>query len=166
MAEVSQVSSDLFLLEGLADFKQFALDTVTQSKRTIYLLSNELDLPVYGTDEFVGALSAFARSSRYAQVQLLIKNTKLVAEIGHPLAKLHQRLPSKIQLRKLTLEPSDNDMAFLMGDAQFLLYKNDDLFFKGFANWSAAVECKSLKEEFERLWQWAESEPDLQVLHI
>jgi len=166
MAEQSRVSDQLFLLSGIDDFQSFAQDLLGRSRRTIRILSNELDPDIYGSLEFVDAISHFARSSRYALVQILVKDSKLVAGINHPLAKLHQRLPSKIELRKLTQDPSDTNMAFLLGDSDLLLFKNDDRLLAGFCNWEAAVEAKPLIDEFERLWQFGELEPDLQVLHI
>lgn len=166
MAEQSKSSEDLFLLDGIEDFQTHCLELVKRSRRTLEILSQNLDPAVYGNEEFIAAVSAFARSSRYAQVFLLVKNTKLVATSGHPLAKLHQRLPTKILLRRLTQEPVKKEIGYLMGDTKYLTFKNDDEHFKGFCNWDAAVECKSLKEEFDRLWQTGESEPDLQLLHI
>jgi len=87
-------------------------------------------------------------------------------EVGHKLAKLHQRLSSKILLRKLTVEPDDTDMGFMLCDTDALLYKNDDAFYKGFANSNAAVEVKRLRDTFDYIWEYGEAEPELQILHI
>ena len=166
MSEVSAVSSDLFLLDSVLDFETHALKLVTQARRNIAILSKDLDETIYGTDEFVNALSAFVRSSRNAQVQILVKDTKPLVEKAHKLAKLHQRLSSKILLRKLTVEPDNTDMGFMLCDTNALLYKNDDAFYKGFANFDAAVEVKRLRDTFDYIWQYGEPEPELQVLNI
>ncbi|RYG03780.1 MAG: hypothetical protein EOO07_31565 [Chitinophagaceae bacterium] len=166
MSKVSSVSSDLFLLDGLQDFQEQSLKLIAQTRRSIAILSRNLDEHIYGTNEVVQALSNFVRSSRNAQVQLLVKDTKSVVEIGHKLAKLHQRLPSKILLRKLTVEPQDTEMGFMLCDTNTLLYKNDDLIYKGFANFNAAVEVKRLRETFDYIWQYGEPEPEFQTLTI
>lgn len=166
MSEVSQASPHLLLLEGLADFQEQSLKLVEQARRNIAILSRELDEPVYGSDEFVEIISELARSSRYAEIQILVKNTKPLVENGHKLARLSQRLSSKIILRKLVIEPDDTDMGFMLCDTTGLLYKNDDTAYKGFANFDAAVEIKRLREVFNYIWQYAEPELELQVLNI
>jgi hypothetical protein len=166
MSEISSVSSDLFLLDSMQDFQEHSLKLLAQSRRTIAILSRDLDNAIYGSDEFIQSMSNFVRSSRYAQVQILVKNTKPLVETAHKLAKLHQRLSSKILLRKLTVEPENTDMGFMLCDTNTLLYKNDETAYKGFANFDAAVEVKRLRETFDYIWQYGEPEPELQVLHI
>lgn len=166
MSDVSSVSSDLFLLDSLQDFQDQSLKLLSQSRRSIAILSRDLDAPIYGTLEFVQAISNFVRSSRNAQVQILVKDTKPLVETGHKLAKLHQRLSSKILLRKLTVEPQNTDMGFMLCDTDALLYKNDDAIYKGFANFDGAVEVKRLRESFDYIWQYGEPEPELQTLYI
>lgn len=166
MSKVSEASSALFLLEGLSDFQEHALTLATQANRSIAILSRDLDTPVYGSQEFVDAISILARSSRNTQIQILVKNTKPLVESGHKLARLSQRLSSKITLRKLTVEPDDKDMGFMLSDTAAVLYKNDDAVYKGFANIDAAVEVKRLRDVFEYIWQYGEPEPELQLLKI
>ena len=166
MSEVSSVSPDLFLLDGLQDFQEQSLKLVNQARRNIAILSHDLDAPIYANDAFLEALSNFARGSRNAQVQILVKDTKSLVENGHKLAKLHQRLSSKILLRKLTVEPGDTDMAFILCDTNSLLFKNDDAVYKGFANFNAAVEVKRLRDTFDYIWEYGEVEPEFQILHI
>jgi hypothetical protein len=166
MSEVSSACPDLLLLSSLQDFQAQSLPLLQQARRTIAILSRELDEAVYGSDEFVHALSTFVRSSRYAQVQILVKNTKPIIDTGHKLAKMQQRLSSKILLRKLTLAPDNSDMGFMLGDKNALLYKNDDRIYRGFANFNAAAEVKQFRELFDYLWQYSEAEPELQVLNL
>lgn len=166
MSEISSVSPDLFLLSSVQDFQEQSLQLLNQSRRKIAILSRELDEAIYGSDEFIQAISTFVRSSRYAQVQILVKNTKPIIEAGHKLAKLHQRLSSKILFRKLTVEPDNTEMGFMLCDTDALLYKNDERVYQGFANFNAAVEVKRFREVFDYVWQYGEAEPELHILHI
>ena len=166
MAEQSNISNDLWLLEGIEDFRVYSLELLQQSHRNLLLLTRNLDEIIYGTSEFVEAISTFARSSRHTRVQILIKDTKHAIDTGHQLIRLAQRLSSKIIVRKMTLEPTNKDMAFIVGDTDKLLYKNDDSTYRGFFNSNAAREIKPLTEEFNYLWQYAEPEPEFQLLHI
>lgn len=166
MAEQSGVSNDLWLLDGLEDFRHYALALVQQNRRSLAVLTRDLDALIYGTNEFTEALSTFSRSSRHTQIQILIKDTKPAIESGHQLIRLAQRLSSKIHVRKMTVEPNNKDMAFILGDTDKLLYKNDESVYRGFYNSSAAREVKPLREEFNYLWQYGEPEPEFQLLHI
>lgn len=166
MSRQSSVSEALFLLESCEDFQQHGLNLAQTARRQIAILSTDLDIPLYDSEAFATAVSRLARASRYAQIQILVKDTRLLIERGHKLARLAQRLSSKILLRKLTVEPENSDMAFMLCDSDKLLYKNDDQVYRGFANYSAAVEVKPLRETFDYLWQYAEAEPDLQQLYI
>lgn len=166
MAEQSSSTESLWLLDGVTDFRIYCEQLITQSRRSIAILTHNLDALVYGTPECVQYLSDFARSSRNAHIQILVRDTKPAIETGHPLARLAQRLSSKILVRKMTIEPNNKEMGFMLGDTDKLLYKNDDAFHRGFFNSAAASEIKNLREEFNYLWQYAETEPEFQLLHI
>lgn len=166
MSTPSQHSDTLFLLEGLTDFQEHARLLLGHTRRQLTILSRTLDAPVYDTPAFVSAVSELARSSRSAQIQILVRDTEPLIERGHKLARLAQRLSSKITLRKMTLEPENGEMAFMLCDGNGLLYKNDDFDYRGFADSRAAPEVKRLREIFDYLWQYAEPEPRLQQLHI
>jgi hypothetical protein len=166
MAEHSSTCETLWLLDGIADFRTYSEQLVTHSRRSIAILTHDLDALVYATTEFAQCLSDFVRASRNAQVQILIKDTKQALETRHLLIRLAQRLPSKILIRKMTVEPNNKEMSFMLGDTDKLLYKNDDAVHRGFFNSAAAREIKSLREEFNYLWQYGESEPEFNLLNI
>jgi hypothetical protein len=166
MSEISSVSPDLILLHSLEDFQQHALKLLSETRRHIAILSRHLDENIYATAEFATLLSSFARSSRHADIKILVKNTKPLIESRHQLVTLHQRLPSKIALRQVTIEPENSDMGFMLCDTRALLYQNDESTYRGFANTNAAAEVKRLREIFEYTWQHGDSVPELQVLRI
>lgn len=166
MSQPSSVSPDLFLLDSGEDFHDFALQLLAKTRRNLAILSRDLDPVIFNSPEFVEAVSALARSSRYAQIQILVKDTKPLAESGHKLVRLAQRLSSKIAIRKLTVEADDKDMGFMLCDSAGLLYKNDESIYQGFANFEASVEVKRFRETFDYLWQYGEVDPELQELHI
>lgn len=166
MSHVSSVSPDLFLLDSCEDFQDFALQLLANTRRHLTILSRELDPAIFNSAEFVDAASQFVRSSRYAQMQILVKDTKPLLESGHKLVRLAQRLSSKITIRKLTVEADDKDMGFMLCDSSGLLYKNNEAAYQGFANFKAEVEVKRFREAFDYIWQYGEADPDLQELHI
>ena len=166
MSHPSSVSADLRLLTSSEDFHSFALQLLAKTRRHLTVLSNQLDPAVFNSPEFIEALSQFARSSRQVRIQILIKNSKPLAEKGHALVTLAQRLSSKIEIRTLTIEPDNKRMEFMLCDNDGLLYKNDDSVYQGFANFKAGAEVKRFRNTFEYLWQYGEPDPNLQQLHI
>ena len=166
MAEQSKASKDLWLLRSANDFREHSVNLLSSCSRQIYVLSKNLDSNIYGQCQFLDLLSKFARSGSQVEVKFLVKDFKPAIESGHPLIKLAQRLSSKIQLKKMNQEPENNDMGFMICDLRGLLYQNDETVYQGFANYNAAPEIKGLKEEFNYLWERAEVEKELQLLHI
>lgn len=166
MAEQSKASKDLWLLRSANDFRDHSIKLLSSTSRQISVLSKNLDPSIYGQSQFLDLLSKLARSGSQVEIKFLVKDFKPAIESGHPLIKLAQRLSSKIQLKKLTQEPENNDMGFIICDLRGLLYQNDETVYQGFANYNAAPEIKSLREEFHYLWERAEIEKELQLLHI
>ncbi|MBU2885185.1 hypothetical protein KO507_05345 [Gilvimarinus agarilyticus] len=162
----SPVSAPLIRLQSVNDFVEHSLKTAQTARRRLFILSENLDPYVYDTDEMFNALSEFVRRSRNIDLRILVHNGKDLVERGHRLARLHQRLTSKVQLREITLEPNNRKMAFICADQQQLVYKNDDSAYFGFANPQAASEIKSLSEEFRRIWEFARDIPDLRSLYL
>jgi hypothetical protein len=166
MSTQSPTCPDLHLLDSSDDFLEYALKLLTRTRRHLAILSQNLDPGIFEAQEFVDAVSELARSNRNAQIQILVKDSKPLAENSHKLILLAQRLPSKISIRKITVEPDDKKMGFILCDDAGLLYKNDEETYQGFANFSANAEVKHFREIFEYVWQYAETDPELQRLHI
>lgn len=166
MAEQSQASKDLWLLSSVQDFQDHSIKMLTQCRRKLQILSELLDPVLYEQPSFVNAVSQLARSGSQVEIQILVKDFRPAIESGHKLIKLAQRLSSKISLKKMTQEPQNTEMAFMICDQSGLLYQNDKRVYQGFANYHAAPEIKSLREEFLYLWERAEIEKELQLLHI
>lgn len=165
MSKPSSVS-DALLLESAADFHRQSLAVIAGARRQVRILSHKLDPAVYDREDLVTALSAFVRQGRDARLQILVRDTEDMIERSHRLAALVRRLPTKVALRKLTLEPNNQNMAFLLADTRALVYKNDDDYYAGFANNNSPAQVKSLTEIFNQCWEKAVEEPRLRVLQL
>ncbi len=154
MSETQSTADDkLFLLEGLEAFSNHAIKLIRQTSRNLYILSNELDFPLYSKPEIVSGLSTIARQDRNASIRILVKKTRPLVERNHQILAVARKLPSKISIRKLTLEPEDDDRAYLISDRRGLLYKRDDREYSGFANYNAGPEVSTILDDFNYLWQ-------------
>lgn len=166
MSKPSSVSDQLLLLESCQDFRDQTALICARARRHIDVLSHNLDYPVFNHVDTVAAISRMARTHSQAQVRILVRDTRPLVENSHRLVRLAQRLPSKIQLRKLTEEPENTEMAFVLCDRDQLVYKNDDREYRGFVNYAAAPEVRTLQETFSRLWELARPDSKLRVLSL
>lgn len=149
----SPTDAGLIQLEGVEAFAKHAVKLVQKSRRELVILSRYLDLPVYGQEGFQSALSKLVREDRNSRVRILVKEPRPLLETGHPLLTLGRRLSSKVELRKLTYEPQDDAIGYLVGDRELLLYDRADGNCQGFVNYRAAPEASALLDEFNYLWE-------------
>jgi len=160
--KISELDPNLALLDELADYQRHALNAVQQGRRKLYILSDLLDDPVYNTDAFRDAVRNLAIKDRYSEVRILVKDIKPLVERGHRLLELARRLSSKVQLRKLTVPPLNNDQAYMIVDNATILYKHVDTVYNGYVDYAAAPKCKLLIEEFNKAWDmFGEVDPSL-----
>lgn len=163
---MAAVTSDnnpaLLLLDELADFQAHALKLVQNGRRQLCIFSATLDAPLYNTDAFRDTVRIFATQDRYAHARILVKDTKPLIEHGHRLLQLARRLSGKVDIRRLTVEPQNNNHSWLIVDNDKLLYKHDEDAYQGYVDLAAAPKCKLFLEEFTNLWEvYGEEDPNL-----
>lgn len=150
---ISKTDQNLILLDEIDDFRSHGLKLVEESSREVLLLSKELDPLLYHGELFSNRLLGFVRNDHRCRVKILVKNIRPLVEKGHRLLTLAQRLPSKIEIHKLLIEPQNDAITFMMGDRRILLYQHEDQMYNGFVNYNGAPESKSFAEEFTYLWE-------------
>ncbi|WP_347329461.1 hypothetical protein [Marinimicrobium locisalis] len=166
MKTESDTQSQFRLLEGPQGFRESLIEAARHTRRDFLIFSPSLDPLVYDNTELVEALSALARSHRGARLQFLVQDTRPLAAQGHGLVRLCQRLPSKATIRRLTNEIETKAVAFALGDRDQLVYQNDPDAYRGFWDWRAAAQVKTLREIFDRAWETAEDDPQLRQLTL
>ncbi len=168
MAEtISPTDENLIQLEGEDVFLKHSKKVISESLRDIYILSDELDRPIFNDPELVDLLSSFVRLERRCTIKILVKNIRPMIERGHALLNLSRRLSSKVIIKKLLLEPKDNAIAYMICDKKSLVYKHSDSEYIGFVNYNAGPESKKLLEEFVYLWEHHSIlDPELKQLSI
>ena len=88
-------------LSHLVMLQNAAITLLSQSKREILIVTPDLEHTRFDNDEFINALSAFSRSSRYTVTRLLVANPSMAVTEGHRLVKLARKLSSLIDIRQL-----------------------------------------------------------------
>ena len=87
---------DVTTLKGNDAFLEASIQLIEQTSRHLHIRSALLDPDLFDKKEFNEALSAFARSSRYAEVQILVDYPDRIQKRGHKTLDLMRRLSQKI----------------------------------------------------------------------
>jgi len=168
MAEtVSSTDENLILLDGRDSFSKHTRKILSETRRDVVILSDNLDFNIYDQKSIAEAITQIITNDRHASIKILVKDIRPLVERGHHLLNIARRLSSKVKLRKLLLEPENKSHAFLIGDGSRLLYQHEDEQHVGFVNYKARPESKKLLREFIFLWeQHSEEDPSLRNLTI
>ena len=148
----SAVCETLTLIQGPLAFEKHLHKILATAERRLHILSKDLDPTLFSNEKTCSLISALARRHPSIEIKLLVKEPKALIGHRHRLAALHQRLPSKIELRHLLTEPNKADMGYVIVDGRQLLLQHGDGEYDGFCNTDAAAESRSLLDEFNELW--------------
>ena len=143
-----------------------ALDAVVASaRRRLTILSPNLEPALFATQSMLTSVSEFARRAAVTHVQILVEDTRALAEDAHRLLELARRLPSKIEIRRL---PDDDvearPQSFAVADDEAYWVMPDRDAFVGYANRYDRVEARRLAEAFDRLFARSTDDPELRLL--
>ena len=159
-------SAELLELTSAKDNYSVALELVRQAKREIYVVTHDLDPPVYNQEAFVDALSAFARQSRYSHASFIIRNSDKAIKHGHRLLPLAQRLSSRIKLHNPGFEHRDFIEAFMVVDGIGYIRRQLADRYDGEASFMAPLIGRNLRTLFLEMWGRSEPDPQLRRLQI
>jgi len=150
---ITETDPDLILIDELADFTKHSLMIVEESRRELLILSKTLDPALYNNDDFYHRLLNMARADRESHVKIMVKDFHSLEAHGHQILDLSRRLPSKIEIRHLKVRPSQDEIAFIIGDHKHLLFMHEDGVYNGAVNYDSEDECNELVREFNQLWK-------------
>lgn len=139
------------------------INTTQVAKYKLDILSDHLAL--YHNENIANAISRFVRRHRSLQARILIKDSKPLRGLSHPLVTLAQKLPSKVHLRVLTEDALLQKASYCLAD-DALTYFDLEADSAGFSGIDRA-RVRQCREIFEQLWQNQSTiDPDLNLLTI
>ena len=138
-----------------------SLSMARQARRTIEIVSRELDPPVYDNQEFEDALSDLVVGSNRAQVRILVMQPEVVVKHGHRLLQLTQRLTSFMEMRVPAPQYKDYNSAFMIVDDIGAIYRTHADRYEGTVKFNDRVAAMDLKRQFEEMW--ASAVPDVNL---
>jgi hypothetical protein len=147
-----------------ADMQRSLITMLGQARDIVRISSPLLNPAVFNHEDVRSAVSAFARSSRNAQVRILVGNTHVLAERGHRLLKLGRRLSTSVVLRKPEMHEHEVQPEYVLVDDSGTIEiaaAEQDPASVYFCN---RVRNKTLAEQFDLLWHKSHTPVELRSI--
>ena len=148
-------------LSDVDSFRDALQQLLRDTRRHLRIYSQNLARPLYHQSATVQLLSDFARSSRYARVQILITDSEPLLRRPHRILPLIQRLGSRIELRKIQATTEPTDWEFALGDNRQALIRSDREKWQGHYHRDNPPRVRQLQDVFEQSWLHARPDPEL-----
>jgi predicted GNAT family N-acyltransferase len=153
-------------LTGRLAIREASLQLATQARRSLAVLSRDLDPPIYDNAEFVAAVHRLALRRPNLPVRVLLLDPAPAIRGGHRLLPLIQRLSSRCEIRAVPDDQPSRLDAFLVADGQGYLHRPLADTWEATADFRAPLEARHLEAEFQNLWDRAEPHPGLRRLYL
>lgn len=153
-------------IDSMALNRQGALMLAQQAKRSLLIISRDLDPAVYDNEPFCTAVSQLLRGNRKAQMRIVLHNVDSLIKQGHRLLDLAQRLSSFIQIRTLHPRHAQFNEAFMLADDRGVIHRRQSDLYQGEVFFNNPALAKSLQAQFTDLWEHGQSNPNLRRLSI
>lgn len=139
---------------------------VQQCRRTVYIVSPNLDPAVYDVAEFCSTLMHVLLENRRMKVRVLVHDAQSLVRHSHRLLGVAGRLPSFVEIRKPGPDHKDYNGGMFIADGKGYVTRRTGERYVGQANFHDPREAALLIEEFEEMWQKSTVDADLRKFHI
>lgn len=149
-----------------ADVHLQTVDMIQNAEREVLIMLSNFVQGQFDDVDVTTALSVFARSSRYAQVCILVSSTQRIVPSPHPILRLQQRLSSLLQIRQV-LPDDASDLDILLVDQRHVLKLQLERHGMTAQQIQHAVpHAKQRSDQFHYWWQRAQPIPELRRLSL
>ncbi len=137
-----------------------------QAQRSLLIHTRNLDPAIYDAQDFIDAVGKLARSSRRAEVRILVQDSGPVVQRGHRLIQLAYQLTSFIKIRRPDEMFKDFNQAFLLADDRGYIHRPHGDRFEGTACFNDPARVAELRQYFDRVWEHSQPDPNIRRLDI
>jgi hypothetical protein len=149
------------LMETSEESVLASLKMAQQAKRTINIISRNLDPIIYDTPEFVDAVKYMVLKSKNNRVRILVQEPEQIVKRGHRLLNLSMILTSFIEMRVPSKEHSSYNEALFIADQSGYLYRKNSARYEGQLNFNDNRRSRILIHEFDEIWEKSRTNPNL-----
>lgn len=153
-------------LESKVDFQNAALDLALKARRTICILSFDLEHVLYDHDDTIRAFSRMVRHNRANEIRVLVTDSYRAVKFGHRLVELARRLPSYIHLRRTHSDYADHNENFMVVDDMAILYRPSYELYTGFVDYKGIPIAQQKQLWFNEIWERSSEDPSFRQLSL
>jgi len=155
-----------FRISGRDELRAASLAMACQCRRSLEIISRQLDPAVYDSQAFSEALRQLALQSQYARIRILVLEPAALVSRGHRLLELAGRLSSFFELRVPGSEHQGLNEACLIADGIGAIHLPVADRYEGRGSFSDHQLAGELGRHFEEIWAKAQPDPNLRRLKI
>ena len=158
--------SESYNVETSREVLQATVAMVSQTQRSLEIVSRHLEPQVYDNAEFAASLRKFVLGSRLARVRIIVMDSTPIVGRGHRVVDLAQRLTSYIEIRNPSRDFKKYNSAFLVADRIGSVHQTLADRFESVVSFNDARTAQSLGEQFEEMWPSATPDPNFRRLSL
>lgn len=156
------------IVDTAEDVRLLSLSLARQAKRSIDILTQDLDAALYNNRDFEQALFQLVRQHNKARVRILCYDSRPATAHGHCLIRLAQKLTSCVAIHKPAREHQGERGAWLIADRRGLITRSNavDDSYLATVNFNAAQTAAKLSDSFEEMWQHSSADSQLRRIYM
>lgn len=162
---LGETDSVLFL-DSWTDNRAAALALTRQTRRTLDILTADMEPAIYDQQPLLEAVRQLAVRSRRSRVRVLVRDPQRTVKGGHRLVELARHLSSFIEIRKTPEDLEEFWEAFVIADQQGVLHRKLATRYEGTACFRAPVQARQLTHWFTEIWERSTPDPELRRIHL
>ncbi len=155
-----------YQLDSSDQHQQAVILLAQQCKKTLDIISRELDPQVYDDLRVAEAIKQLALSSRYSRIRILVSETSALARRGHRLLDLAMKLPTFIEIRKPGKEHRDFNQACLIADGLGYIHQPHADRYEATLDFDRRKIAGELQKTFDDLWDKSDADMNLRRINL
>ena len=153
-------------VRSLTELRLITRDMLAQTRRSVDIVSRDLDPRLYDDDGCLDALRKIAIGHRKARIRILAQDLDTPVRRDHRLIELARRLSSFMEIRRLSDDYKDYNEAYLIADRTGVVHRSQADRFEAWASYHQPLRARELLKTFEDAWEHAIVDPNMRRLHL
>ncbi|MBV1904631.1 MAG: hypothetical protein KUG75_01025 [Pseudomonadales bacterium] len=142
------------------------LKGILASRRHIQLYASLIDPALFNSTESTDAFSYFARSSKYAHLEVIIEDPKLFALRNPKFLALVQRLTDRIEIRSIPQDLRHGTESFMVCDQATVWHIPNIEYLSGHFSDNDRITASKFTEQFLYMWERSKTPTELRRLNF
>lgn len=143
------------------DCQAHVLALIQQARYSLCLYSTDLEPLLYNHSSIQEACTRFLLGNPRNRLRILVQNVSKPVKQGHRLLGLAKRITSNLHIRRIDLEQTEDESAYLLADGCGLLLRTKPESYDGYTLYNDASRTRRLQAQFDQAWENGILDPDL-----